>query len=96
MRNETSLLRIFRTCVIAIAAALLGKYYLGSVHAVTAHLQTQTVMSDGAWQYVHDLTYPLAVTVTLLVIRGVVKKYCGEFAERTALIAMVLLPLWAW
>jgi hypothetical protein len=82
--------------VIAIAAALLGKYYLGRVHVVIADLQTQTAMTDGAWQYVHDLTYPLAVTVTLLVIRGAVKKYFGEFAERIALIAMVLLPLWAW
>jgi hypothetical protein len=51
-------------------------------------LQAQHVMTGGVWQYGHHVTYVLAVTVTLLVLRRAVKRYGGEVAERVALVVL--------
>ena len=52
-------------------------------------------MTGGVWQYGRHVAYVLAVTVTLLVLRRVVKRYGGEVAERVALVVLILLPLWS-
>jgi hypothetical protein len=89
MRPPVKVRRILLAIAVCVPAAFLARYYMHEAHDALVELVLRRHFKS-LYDRGHHYTLPIACVITIFFLRSMVKKYGTEWAERIAILAVIL------